>query len=713
MNRLNAPTEINTAGGGSCDCVVWLDGADISTLKQLSGGTVNVTTDNDRVGYWGDKSGASRHFTNFLFNDNVRPVYTQSVSGVRFIRTSSNVLSVYLPSALTFTQCTTFAVISYDPGNLTQGGMFTWAGTGDSDDVYSPLNTSSANNTSIGSVVNNSISVISPLTPTLSSFFIFTSRHTGSSLTNFSNSNPSNTDSSTNIGAGYGVRAMRLGVGIGNGITGSTKDQYSSFRVCEIIVFNGQLTTTEYTRVNNYLTRKWIPVFSNTSIQRQVFALKPGLWSDTEIWSTSAYDFPYNYPLSGDRVYTNNFAVTADISTRALNINNTSLLPNINSGGTYTLINNVSLSANIINVNTNGTLLSCTANNYSELIGTASGITNLTQTTRCIDHVGTGTLLISGGTFDVGSNTQGPFLRNNSSGKVRLVCTRFDCAANGLTTYGIQNNSNGIIEIVGNIGGGFAGYNSIISNTSTGSIYISGDILHNGGVANSSGQVLNSGTGRLFISNSAVSEFGIAVTNGECFIDNCILSNSRPVTNSGRLAAITVTGGRLTVTNSKVLATDFTKYAINSTSTNPVSVFGSIENSPRGVQAIYATRYQVFPTSSSTYTKHAVNGYDKFVYYYSQNTVFVPPLSSDVLQGVTYNFGALTGTMALPAITAVNAGVKVGNQIGSAYLSVSDFWNEPLSAIQINSNTIGEYMKKTLTVNSLSSVLNSLDFSKL
>lgn len=44
-------------------CSVWLDANDLSTLKQNSNGTTDVTVDGDRIGYWQDKSGSGNHAT--------------------------------------------------------------------------------------------------------------------------------------------------------------------------------------------------------------------------------------------------------------------------------------------------------------------------------------------------------------------------------------------------------------------------------------------------------------------------------------------------------------------------------------------------------------------------------------------------------------------------------------------------------------------------
>lgn len=57
---------------------LWLDASDASTLFQNSNGTTAATADGDPVGYWGDKSGNARSFSQ---NDGTRkPTFTQQIT---------------------------------------------------------------------------------------------------------------------------------------------------------------------------------------------------------------------------------------------------------------------------------------------------------------------------------------------------------------------------------------------------------------------------------------------------------------------------------------------------------------------------------------------------------------------------------------------------------------------------------------------------------
>lgn len=71
---ISVPTDI--AG-----CQLWLDGDDISTLYQDSGATTPVASDDDPVGYWGDKSGVGNHVTQATAGN--RPTYKAGIQNSR------------------------------------------------------------------------------------------------------------------------------------------------------------------------------------------------------------------------------------------------------------------------------------------------------------------------------------------------------------------------------------------------------------------------------------------------------------------------------------------------------------------------------------------------------------------------------------------------------------------------------------------------------
>jgi len=113
------------------------------------------------------------------------------------------------------------------------------------------------------------------------------------------------------------------------------------------------------------------------------------------------------------------------------------------------------------------------------------------------------------------------------------------------------------------------------------------------------------------------------------------------------------------------------------------------------------------------YHRYSLDGLTNNYLFFTENTSLIPPISSDVVQGFTYNDSTLTGSIIVPSIQSVNAGVQVGQSVGTSFISINDFWNTPVSAISTPPNSIGDYLKKTLTNNALSAITNSLDFSKV
>ena len=150
--------------------------------------------------------------------------------------------------------------------------------------------------------------------------------------------------------------------------------------------------------------------------------------------------------------------------------------------------------------------------------------------------------------------------------------------------------------------------------------------------------------------------------------------------------------------------------ALTYTTTPSLSVYGNIINAPNGRQAIYAPRYQVFPSASATYTRQAVNGYDSYTDYWTSNATFSYPASSDVVLSTVYNNNTLSGSMALPPTSAVALGASVGTTSGTASITLEGLLNQSVATLN-TSNSIGARLKNVATTQALSAVANSLDFN--
>ena len=87
------------------------------------------------------------------------------------------------------------------------------------------------------------------------------------------------------------------------------------------------------------------------------------------------------------------------------------------------------------------------------------------------------------------------------------------------------------------------------------------------------------------------------------------------------------------------------------------------------------------------------------------------PLTSDVRYGVSYNSGAMTGTMKIPSVNNVTLGVNVDNTQGTAFLTPGQVpaavWDYLTTNIT-NANSIGARLKNTLSPETLGQQIQNL-----
>jgi hypothetical protein len=694
---ITAPTQIS-------NCQVWLDASDTTSLFQLSGGTTAVAANLDPVGYWGDKSGNTRHFTNIGGSATTRPTWVSSLSTVRFDGTNDYLSSFF---NLTYTAQTVFVVTA--PIRYTSAArIYNQAVQGFTDIVavsgYIPLRVS-ASGTTFSSIIAGGSDVCLVQPRTLSGVDTFTSWNSGGGVRNFINGQAS-TSFNLNLGTQTYAR-HRIAAGI-DSVGGAAN--FFNGDISEVVVYNRALTNNERADVEYYLTRKWN--FLN-SIPRQTYAIKNGLWSDSATWSISAEPSPWNFPLSADNAYTNTFTVTADSSTRVDTIRNSTLAPNILSGGSFVLANGVSLSAGITSPVTNTTLISSQVTTQSSIIGPTINTANLPSGSLVFIHSGTGTLELSCGRFFYGtSSTFGQILLNTNNGKVILKGDVITGTGSGNAIH-YANLSGGNIDIIGNVlhSNNFNGGRLV--NSGTGTLSITGDAVGSfAGTSNQGIAILQNGTGSTKILGTVygANTEAIQVSNGKLELIGNSTSGTYPNTIGG-FSGISQSGtGTVSVTGNLIGSNVGGGYSSTVTSFTPLSVYGNIINAPNGRQAIYAPRYQVFPSASATYTRQAVNGYDSYADYWTSNATFTYPASSDVVLSTVYSNNTLSGSMALPPTSSVALGASVGTTSGTASITLEGLLNQPVATLN-TSNSIGARLKNVATTQALSTVANSLDFN--
>jgi hypothetical protein len=689
---ITAPTDIS-------NCQVWLDASDTTSLFQLSGGTTAVAANLDPVGYWGDKSGNARHFTNIGGSATTRPTWVSSLSTVRFDGTNDYLSSFF---NLTYTAQTVFVVCKGNsPSNAAFYSQKTLA-VSDADQTaagnFVPLVINDASTwAALGAAIT-----FSPRNPS-TLYDLVTIYHTGSQATSFLNGS---LRLSVADALNYNVGLSRIGARI---TTNSVAGTFLLGDISEVIVYNRALTNNERADVEYYLTRKWN--FLN-SIPRQTYAIKNGLWSDSATWSVSAEPSPWNFPLSADNAYTNTFTVTADSSTKVDTIRNSTLAPNILSGGSFVLANGVSLSANLGTPTTGTTLLSSSVSTSSSVLGvSATTGTRAAGSNVCI-HNGIGNVTLSYPNF-ANNNDRGFVVANIGTGSVFLSGSVFVGSSNGSAEPCYLNTSSGSLNIIGNVSMTNNRGSGQIQNTGTGTLLITGDVIGafsgSAGANVASAAVGQSGAGSTKIVGNVVGAGspGVGVSNGRLELIGSVSSGYLGLANPGILNTTT---GVVSITGNVGASNSANGYSSSITSFVPLSVYGNILNAPNGTQAIYAPRYQVFPSASATYTRQAVNGYDSFVDYWTSNATFSYPASSDVVLSTVYSNNTLSGSMALPPASAVALGASVGTTLGTASITLEGLLNQSVATLN-TPNSIGARLKNVATTQALSAVANSLDFN--
>lgn len=572
---LNSPLEIP-------GCQIWLDASDVTTLFQLSGGTVAVTASGDPVGYWGDKSGNNRHFTNNGGNNTSRPLFkTNSLNGKSTITfdglaVNGDWLQHTLISPITFTSETLFVVFNLRTGNNSR--ILMQAQTGITDEglpnFYIPLMNNGAVITSVSTYTNTGIG-LSPVTLRSGNFYdIVTARHNGTSFQNFIN------------GAGSTVTNHTLNYTVGNfRVSGRGTNPFGG-DVAEVIVYDRALTDLERHNIEYYLAQKW-------NQPSYAYAIKTGNWSDTTTWSVSSL------PLSGDEVYANTYTVNADQDTVVGSLRNAALSPNIAAGGTFTINQPVTITA--------------VPNGF------------IADTATCItSFLSSGTAILSGNiNAPAGNAAAGVYsIRHNSSGD--LILYGNIVSNGGRNRAGLINNSNGNVTIYGGLTGSFigggqgAGPVECVRNASTGVVKVFGDIT-SGSIQDQGGGgfgIVNAGFGNVYVTGNL---FGPAINtvnnSGNNTSNNAIVNSiGGAIVVNGNVYAGTMLGGATInnasngpiIVNGDVYAT-FNGHGIispNSLAINDIT--GSIFNSDGGRQAVFATRYQVRPKAfnSATFYKN-------------------------------------------------------------------------------------------------------------
>lgn len=283
----------------------------------------------------------------------------------------------------------------------------------------------------------------------------------------------------------------------------------------------------------------------------------------------------------------------------------------IAAGGSFTLADTYTLTADIFAGTTTCLLFSANSPATAAVVGNVTGGQG-----SGLSITGTGTMNVTGNAFGVNGGSIGP---------------------------AINNASTGVLNFTGNASGGSVSNSYGIANSSTGTVIMVGNALPSS-ITNSSNAVTNLAAGSFTLTGNATG--GLSASGA---------------TNAG-------TGTFTIIGNVTASSSQAGFISTNPNATNRVS--GSTFDSANGYMAIYAQRLFLNTSVVNGLIQRSLNGTSTFQTFYTADfSGFGQPATSNVRLGTTYAAGALTGTAAIPAAGSVALGVPVDATTGTAVLT--------------------------------------------
>jgi hypothetical protein len=427
------------------------------------------------------------------------------------------------------------------------------------------------------------------------------------------------------------------------------------------------------------------------------FARKAGNINAADVWATTpggtAADVWSTF-TSSDVLHSNNFAITVNVDTTVGEVRN----DNANSataGGSFTLSNGVTLTANVFGASVTCVAFAGTAGNTATLIGdvTAGTASNV----GCVSLSSAGTLNITGNIVGgTASNAQG--VQNGSGGTINITGNCTGGTANG--AHAAVNNSTGTINITGNCTGSSSTAAEGCRNTSTGTLSVTGGCT-GGGAANAHG-TSNQSTGVLNVTGN--------VTGGSVSSANGANNNST--------GTMTIVGSALASNNAIGANNNSTgilavKRAVGNDwgigATGMVSVAGVVSANVGSQTRVEEFEFGLLgqaPVTGAVSTPdvttnvclvHRLSSTKKTLSDPSASTGM--PNEADVRDALSYALGNKTGSLKVPAAGSVALGVAVDNTTGTAVLTPAAVW-DALTSGMTTSGSIGARLKNAATLDS-------------
>jgi hypothetical protein len=399
------------------------------------------------------------------------------------------------------------------------------------------------------------------------------------------------------------------------------------------------------------------------------FARKAGNINAVDVWATTpsgtAADVWSTF-TSADTLHSNSFAITVNVSTMVGTVRN----DNANSataGGSFTLSNGVTLTANVVAGGVTCVSYSGTSGNSATIVGNLTGGTSTNA--NGASNASSGTLNITGNcTGGSGGSSRCAF--NASSGTINI--TGSVTGSSAAVGEGAYNSSTGTINITGNVTGGGLNTSYGATNISTGTMTITGNVT--GGSVSGSDGARNASTGTLTIIGTSTASNNAAGSNN---ISTGILNVTRAVGNGwgiGTVGISSIAGVVSAVAGSQTRVEEFEFGALGQAPVSGAVSTPDLTTNVALVRRLGTTKKTLSDPSASTGM----------------------PNESDVRSGTSYALGNRTGTMAVPSTSSVAFGVLVDNTTGTAVLTPENVWNT-LTSSMTTSGSIGARLKNAAT----------------
>ena len=437
------------------------------------------------------------------------------------------------------------------------------------------------------------------------------------------------------------------------------------------------------------------------------YPITNGNWSNAAIWNGGTL------PTSADDVYANNFTVTIDISVTVLSIRNTAQTPAV-AGGSFILNNGITVNCTSGGMIIGGAqLLSYSGSGSVTINSSFSGISSGTNISGFVIS-GTGTVTINGAITGSTSSVTAPIIINVTGAAVLNIVGNITGYSSGAvnSTSVRMGTSGSILNVVGNIeargtqketvilltgttlnltGNAFVGFNTANSakaiSAATSTINITGDVY----VANTSG------TNTLMNALTATNACTINIT-GNVYSDSSSTSST-----GGSVNAVIIGGNASYYKHIGTLTAGYRDAGFVCTVTNAINIMsGPFISGVYGTAPFQVARMNYFRTLGSYYEfrDETTNGalppgaIAPATRLVSPDTIVDAPIPANVRQGISYDLGTFTGTLAVPNSASVAFGVPVDNTTGVALLT-GDSW---IAAISSSNDPFAQRLKNISTV---------------